>query len=271
MIDPKIQAELRDRFNPDGSILRQHQLRMLEMLKYIDGICKNNDIQYWLSSGTCLGAVRHGGFIPWDDDVDIEMLKKDYDRLLEIIESNNDGQYIVQTHKNDAGYILPFGKFRDLTSEIVENPNIDRDYKYKGVFIDIFRMEPSKSKIIAFIGKYLYLACWTTYKIDNNTLRKICRSFIYFWSFDIIAPIMRFVNNILPKTSRLRHCFGCTFLAPRDINDIFPLRRISFEGYEFSVPYNADKYLRDIYGDYMSFPDTSKIAIHAQRVSFNKA
>ena len=61
MIDPELQAELRQRFNPDGSELRKMQLRMLEMLKYIDRICRENDIKYWLSSGTCLDAVRHGG------------------------------------------------------------------------------------------------------------------------------------------------------------------------------------------------------------------
>ncbi|MDE6121888.1 MAG: LicD family protein, partial [Duncaniella dubosii] len=67
MIDPLIQQELRSRFNPDGSPLRSHQLLMLDMLKKIDRICAENNIKYWLSSGTCIGALRHGGFIPWDD------------------------------------------------------------------------------------------------------------------------------------------------------------------------------------------------------------
>ena len=78
------QAELRERFNPDGSSLRNHQLRMLEMLKYIDGVCKKHNISYWLSSGTLLGAVRHGGFIPWDDDLDIDASE----RLFEACESS---------------------------------------------------------------------------------------------------------------------------------------------------------------------------------------
>ena len=65
MIDIKIQQKLREKYNPDESGLRKHQMRMLEILKYIDKVCKDNSIQYWLSSGTCLGAVRHGGFIPF--------------------------------------------------------------------------------------------------------------------------------------------------------------------------------------------------------------
>lgn len=84
MIDFKTQEALRAKFNPDGSNLRKMQLRMLDMLKYIDKICREHNIKYWLSSGTCLGAVRHGGFIPWDDDCDIELLRKDYKKLIKI-------------------------------------------------------------------------------------------------------------------------------------------------------------------------------------------
>ena len=73
MIDAKVQSQLRERFNPDGSMLRRQQLRMLEILLHIDRVCAEHNIKYWLSSGTLLGAMRHGGFIPWDDDLDIEM------------------------------------------------------------------------------------------------------------------------------------------------------------------------------------------------------
>ena len=75
MIDSKIQNKLREKYNPDGSLLRQHQLRMLKMLSYFDKICQEHNIHYWLSSGNCIGVVRHGGFIPWDDDIDVEMLR----------------------------------------------------------------------------------------------------------------------------------------------------------------------------------------------------
>ena len=77
MIDATIQQQLRERFNPEGSMLRKQQQRMLEILLHIDEVCTEHNIKYWLSSGTLLGAVRHGGFIPWDDDLDIEMLKED--------------------------------------------------------------------------------------------------------------------------------------------------------------------------------------------------
>ena len=67
VISPELQFSLRQRFNPDGSPLRKHQILMLGMLKKIDAVCRENNIRYWLSSGTCIGALRHGGFIPWDE------------------------------------------------------------------------------------------------------------------------------------------------------------------------------------------------------------
>ena len=67
--------------NAAGTALRKHQMKMFDMLVYIDKICQDNDIKYCLSGGTLLGAVRHKGFIPWDDDLDIVFLKKDLDRL----------------------------------------------------------------------------------------------------------------------------------------------------------------------------------------------
>ena len=81
MIDPVQQSQLRARYNPDGSDQRRAQLRMLEMLKFVDSFCKENDIKYWLEGGTLLGAMRHGGFIPWDDDTDICMTYSDAEKF----------------------------------------------------------------------------------------------------------------------------------------------------------------------------------------------
>ena len=104
MMDCKTQKELRETYNPDGSLLRKHQLKMLEMLKYIDQVCRKHAIDYWLCSGTLLGAVRHGGFIPWDDDVDIEMRKEDYQRLIEILKRDIKAGYALQIHETDENH-----------------------------------------------------------------------------------------------------------------------------------------------------------------------
>ena len=83
----EMNEELRARFNPEGSLLRRQQMRMLEILLEVDKICKRHNIPYWLSSGTLIGAMRHDGFIPWDDDLDIEMMRTDYLRLMKVLPS----------------------------------------------------------------------------------------------------------------------------------------------------------------------------------------
>ena len=148
MIDPKIQEQLRQKYNPDGSPLRQHQLKLLEMLVYFDKVCKENSIHYWLSSGTCLGAVRHGGFIPWDDDLDVEMMREDYLKLEKIFHETDD--YILQTWKNDLFYTISFAKLRDKHSVVY-----DSLCQYRGYFIDIFALEYT-ARPISFITSYLH-------------------------------------------------------------------------------------------------------------------
>ena len=132
MIDAKLQQSLRERFNPEGSMLRRQQLRMLEILLYVDKVCKEHNIRYWLSSGTLLGAVRHGGFIPWDDDLDIEMLREDYEKFVKVFPNNED--FALQTLYTDPNYFNGFAKVRDLHSQISEF-ELDRHYKYRGLFI----------------------------------------------------------------------------------------------------------------------------------------
>ena len=104
-MDNNLKQELRERFNPDGSLLRRQQLRMLELLEAVDLVCKKYDIPYWLSSGTLIGAVRHQGFIPWDDDLDIEMLREDYLRLMKVLPEELPDKFVLQTHETDPNYI----------------------------------------------------------------------------------------------------------------------------------------------------------------------
>ena len=113
-------SELRKRFNPDGSLLRRQQLRMLELLEVIDVICRKHQIPYWLSSGTLIGAARHKGFIPWDDDLDIEMLRSDYLRLLKVLPQELPDNLALQTNETDPNYIFIYGKLRDKDSHLEE-------------------------------------------------------------------------------------------------------------------------------------------------------
>ena len=133
--------ELRARFNPDGSMLRRQQMRMLEILLEVDKICKKHDIRYWLSSGTLIGAMRHNGFIPWDDDLDIEMMRADYLRLMKVLPSELPDWLALQNDKTDPNYFYFYAKVRDRRSRMLEQNGYDRLWQEQGIYIDIFPME----------------------------------------------------------------------------------------------------------------------------------
>lgn len=262
MIDYQLQQQLRERFNPEGSMLRKQQLRMLEILLYIDKICKENNIKYWLSSGTLLGAVRHGGFIPWDDDLDIEMLREDYEKFLKVFTDNDN--YALQTYKSDENYFRTFAKVRDLHSEISEF-ELDRYYKYRGLYVDIFSIERVPKYICRLYGGvFEVIGRWRRKCGDNKFLWHILKCFqkITLWTIPIARPIFRIF------TKDLHHSYGSGFLKERHIEDIHPLTSVQFEGYTFPAPNNVDSYLRLIYGDYNRLPDIDSFVIHTSSCIF---
>ena len=105
MIDIIMSKELKYKYNPEGSILRKQQMVMLHILENVAKICDDNNIDYWLSSGTLLGAYRHGGFIPWDDDLDIMILRKDLKRFREVMIKSLPADMVLQDHSTDSGLL----------------------------------------------------------------------------------------------------------------------------------------------------------------------
>lgn len=259
-------TDLRKRFNPEGSDLRRQQLRMLELLDAIDVICKKHQIPYWLSSGTLIGAARHKGFIPWDDDLDIEMLRSDYLRLIEILPKELPENFVLQTNDTDPNYIFVYGKLRDKHSFLEETNSYDRIFKEKGIYIDIFPLEKIPY-FLAWIGGHMQ---GQIYNLLNNKLltkevmlRRIRR--IYKFNTRIGFPILRILSKLIPG-NKLRHSFGTAFFKPRYMDDIFPLSEMEFEGKMYPVPHNTDAMLRKIYGDYMQLPDFNNIHPHYNKL-----
>lgn len=263
MIDAQLQQQLRERFNPDGSMLRRQQLRMLDILLYIDKVCKDNDIKYWLSSGTLLGAVRHGGFIPWDDDLDIEMLKEDYIKFLKVFPDNE--EFVMQTRHNDKYYLLPFAKIRDRHSCLSEFGG-NENYKYRGLFVDVFCLEKSPRFAYVVFGIILhYIIKFQNGKCDKfslaltNLYKKLFYGFVY-----ISKPLL----SIIPF-KKLNHLYGC---GPRwrcrNIKDIIPLSTIQFEGYQFPAPNSCDAYLTQMFGNYTKLPHLDAIRTHISKCDF---
>lgn len=265
MIDSKLQAELRARFSPDGSPLREMQLKLLEILDVVDAVCRKNDIPYWLDSGTLIGAVRHGGFIPWDDDVDIAILHKDKKRFIEACRRDLPENYKLQYFGTDRSYTSNIMKVRNESYPMKEVRHFGKhecpvNGKYRGYFVDVFTEEYSVKSLI-WLSKIpvriLSLAQYK-WKVGERTL-----SFLYHF-FEFIYTIFRGIVWLNPFKKYLYHTYGSIgFTSRRVMGDIFPLGTISFEGHTYSVPGNCDAYLRRVYGDYMKLPDLTKsIKVH---------
>lgn len=244
---------LKDIYSPEGSALRDLQLRMLELLRAVDIICKKHNIFYWLSSGTLLGAVRHGGFIPWDDDIDIELLREDYLKLIDILPKELPEEYLLQTINSDSGYVYLYAKVRDTKSYIEEKCVFNKHFKYKGAFIDIFPLEPT-SKHLAKIAS----VCYNRMCLGIVEKSKAGPAFRFNYNLltNIVFPLFRLISPSYRK-GIVHHTYGVGFLDyERRLEEVFPLSKVTFEGYEFSAPNDSDAYLKRLYGnDYMKIPD----------------
>lgn len=270
MIAESIQDELRLKFNPDGSDVRKVQLRLLDMLLYIDRVCRENGIEYWLSSGTLIGAVRHGGFIPWDDDVDIEMMPDGLERFIRAVENDSDGRYAVHNHSNDPNYLFSFTKLRDLKSCVEEEKVVPQKLRYNGCSIDIFTMVPSNSRRLHVLARKCIgkeMTIWRAISGYPPVVQNMVKRMIDFPVRHVALPLLGFMSRV-NAGSQLRHTLSAPFHAPRRREEIFPLSSVTFEGHEFPAPGNYDAYLRRIYGDYTVIPPLDKIQVHAKSIEF---
>lgn len=258
---------LRKRFNPDGSLLRRQQLRMLELLTEVDRICRKHNIRYWLSSGTLIGAARHKGFIPWDDDLDIEMLLPDYNRLMKILPQELPETMALQTVQTDPNYFFFYAKVRDRRSFLAESNRYDRVWKERGIYIDIFPFYKQPLCIHLLSEK----TQGHVYKImnrmgnDGKEMWKV-RAITRFNRF-IVHPVLKLLCKLIK--ARETYGLGIPYHDPRRLEDILPLTQMEFEGKMFPVPKDTHKVLTLKYGDYMQLPDVDQINLHVGELTIN--
>lgn len=270
MIDKDLQQQLRERFNPDGSDLRRLQLEMLKMLVWFDDFCKKHDIRYWISSGTLIGAVRHGGYIPWDDDLDIDMMREDYEKLKKAMFQEEHPDYVLQDNESDPGYFFSYGKLRHKHSLMEETNRYDRIFNMKGMFMDILTFE----KMPRILNKIACLSVGHCYKIlnrkgisDEKALRKVQR--IYAFNKHLLFPILRLLAKLSPTKWRLRSP-GIPYKSRTTEAEVFPLSHVEFEGYSFPAPRDTHSYLTRMYGDYMHLPDLENLHPHFTKYEIYK-
>lgn len=250
-------------YNAEGTTLRKMQLRILDILVEIDKVCRKHDITYWLDWGTLLGAVRHGGFIPWDDDVDISMPTEDLKRFLEIAPKELPDNLFMQTKETDPSYRMSFCKIRDLNSFFVtQHDDFTRDYK-KGLFVDIFEVVPYPTvnrkllkKIMRWYKKIYFFRAVKQDITLKNLLATLSFPFIKI-GLDIVWGLL----NLKPKNHiGLEKHFSPGISYTPDM--VFPLKDITFEGKVFSGPAHPEQCLTEAYGDFMQVPPKEKRGSH---------
>lgn len=247
-------------YNPEGSTLRRDQKEMLKTLVAFAEICKKHDIKWWLCSGTLLGAARHKGFIPWDDDMDVTMLRKDYQKLEKILVEMDSDDYFYQCTKTDPEYVCVFGKFRKKKDPVMSTDLRSQYFKYKGVGLDVFCLEKS-TRFAAHMAKFFYLNMQhPTQYIKNKFLRHLAIKLVQIINFGLFIPFSRLVGLINNPNDEYRVNLGSGFYKSKFFKkDIFPLSKMEFEGIEFPVPGNVDAYLTNIYGDWRRIPSEEQI------------
>lgn len=266
MISKDLQHELREKYNPDGSQLRRAQIRMVEMLKFIDKICLKNNITYWLDFGTLLGAARHGGFIPWDDDADICMTHTDAEKFKEIMMKNNpSNEFVLQCNETDKNYYSScWYVLRDLKSEYIQNNELHTIRKYRGVQVDIFHAEEkSFYPFFLFVNQMQRCINKLLYRHSKIPLSLIFVKILY----HLLQFCIKVFRMISPNKDYFRMPYGIgAKWRIRHKKNVYPIGRIMFEGYEFNCPCNVNEYLTELYGDWEKLPD--KIVTHNTEVVF---
>lgn len=254
--------------------LRKLQLIQLEMLKDIKKICIENDIKYFIVYGTLLGAIRHKGFIPWDDDIDIAMLSDDYNRFLEICKTNLPEKYFLQNDKTDLEYPRIWSKIR-----INNTCNMEREYRrlhiHYGIDMDVFELIPfSDNPILFFIQKraahvYRLLKFEKAHNAIDDRLKRKRDTIIYKM---IPKMIKKRLLNISKKMVYLSSHKRTRRIV--EISEILILERqwfdenmsFEFEGEKFSGPNQYEKFLSYYYGNYMELPPKNQRNGHGDRI-----
>lgn len=261
-------------FSKQCTVEELHQI-MLRMLTKIDAICEEENIPYFLIDGTLLGAIRHEGFIPWDDDVDIAMPRADYERFIQIASEKLGDDYFVQTIDSDPKYhqfYIPL-KIRDNHSTLIE---VYGKKHHEGVYIDVFpfdyltenREEELKQK------KITYLFGVAKGPVQFHTFPSIhFFARILLQMFGRLAPekwMVAYIRRAIQKNQQgtpgeeMIYGFEMPWLNIFKKTDIFPLKKVKFENVSLNVPNNADAVLKNIFGDYMELPPKDKQLTHAK-------
>lgn len=259
-----------------NSIELLHSIQ-LDMLVKFDRICEENGLTYFLDSGTALGAVRHKGFIPWDDDVDVGMPREDYNRLLELGEKGLPDNLFVQTYKNDPAYMMPFAKIRLGGTFFPEGAVDVRKMKYQGIYMDVFpfdKVPSDQEKAKHRIKKSRFWYYVSVYSRRDFPGKKRSQQMVALWLKRLSDKTVnriheyydRFCTKYNTKDTKLWTCY-CWRMSQQKMylfeeSELFPTTKVLFEGKELSIMRAPHVYLEKMFGDYSILPPEKERKSH---------
>jgi len=257
----------------DNETLRKIQLIQLEMLQEVDRICKKCNIHYNIIAGTLLGAIRHGGYIPWDDDADVALLRDEYEKFRNACKEELDTtRFYFQDHRNTKGYRWGYGKLRRKDTIFLREFQEHMPYK-QGIFIDIFPLDNVSDNYI--IRSMQNFQCFCVRKIlwskvgqlaDKNLFK---RKWFQFLSKIPEKEIFRFYQGMIFRYNRKKTRMVRILMFPTPNNEYGYYRNwyetsmdIAFEGIIFQGIKDYDSYLSFKFGNYMVLPPVEKRKVH---------
>lgn len=261
------------KYNGEGTKLRKAQLRMLDILVEVDRVCRKHNIPYWIEYGTLLGAVRHGGFIPWDDDLDIAMMKEDYNRFLAIAPKELPKYYFVQNHKTEEYFPQPFTKIVDKRTKTIDGTMgfSQNKRKYSGLWVDIFPLIKGDICFRRWLNP-LYGRCFRRVHHFEPFCLNVVIAYLLYPAVWLLKQLMVFFCRFCDDDLRMDE-FAINFRSSarqKHKSDYLPTKDIQFENITVSAPNNWDKVLTDTYGDYMLVPPEEKRETHDLTCCFNE-
>ena len=249
------------------STLLKTQNRLLEMAKITATILEENGFRYFIAFGTLLGAVRHQGFIPWDDDFDMFLFDDEYEAAVECLRKNLPDDIIVHDRKSDDSYFAAWSKLRDKNSSIFTALYpADNEQKYTGINLDLYRLKTTKrSAVDAFIKRENIEFLVRKHDAGLMDNEEYSRKFT-----DWCAEYTDLIRKLdLEKLEEDDDVFTFVIAVKKlEKEDILPLKRYQFEDFKFYGPNNADAFLKQAYGTYMELPPYEKRRPHCDWVKF---
>lgn len=259
--------------------VRTLQQRILGNLLAVDKVCREHSLHYYIYDGTMLGAVRHKGFIPWDDDLDIAMPREDYETFIIYANEWLEEPYEFVSYETDSTYPLPFGKVQDASTTLIERPHLPY---LGGLYIDVFPIDGVPSNALLrrihlvrydVLKKMVYMAYRDPYRHGrgpSSWLPLLCRKVI---GQQRLQRATRRLLRKYPFSKSEKVCvFDDGFKGVIDKQVLGQPAPVKFEEHEVMGVEHADKYLTHMYGDYMTIPPHDDQKQHGfHYVDFNQA